>query len=150
MKNRNPGFTLIELMITVAIIAILAAIAMPSYEEYIARSRRADAKAVLLEGAQFMERIYTERGAYNKDSAGSTNSTLSGIGFPGALKHAPKDGSTIYYNIDLGALAADSFTLQATPSGAQANDKCGNLAISNTGNKTVSGGTLTVSDCWNR
>lgn len=155
MNKKHLGFTLIELMITIAIISILASVALPSYSEYVARSRRADAKAVLLEGVQFMERIYTERGAYNKSSTGAVKTALVDIGFPTALTTAPKDGSTSYYTIGLsGNLTSDSFVLQATPSGAQANDKCGSLTLSNTGNKDItgkpSGSTMTKDDCWNR
>jgi len=151
MKKKNRGFTLIELMITIVIISILASIALPSYNEYVARARRSDAKATLLEGAQFMERIYTERGAYNKDSTGTVKTALVDIGFPTFLTSAPRSGSSTYYSITLsGNLAAESFTLQATPTGAQANDRCGTLTLSNTGTKNVSGATLTVSECWDR
>jgi len=153
MKKTIEGFTLIELMIAVAIVGILAAVATSSYSEYVARSRRADAKAVLLEGAQFMERIYTERGAYNKDSTGADQTTLALIGFP--FTQAPKDGSTAYYTIGLsGNLAASTFVLQATPTGTQANDKCGSFTLSNTGAKAITStpadSTATSSDCWNR
>lgn len=153
--KRLKGFTLIEVMIVVAIVAILSAVALPAYNDYVARARRADAKAVLLEGVQFMERIYTERGAYNRDSSGATKTTLALIGFPDALTQAPKDGSTKYYDIQLsGDLTSSSFTLAAVPTGAQASDKCGSLTISNTGAKDItdkpSTSAASKSDCWNR
>ena len=78
--RRNQGFTLVELMIVVAIVAILAAIAYPSYKEYVRKSRRADAKAVLVEAAQFMERVYTEDFSY------------ASAELPPSLKKSPKDG----------------------------------------------------------
>ena len=62
------GFTLIELMVVVAIVAILAAIAYPSYRSQIEKTRRADAKAVLMQAAQYMERLYTENGCYDGES----------------------------------------------------------------------------------
>ena len=90
---RELGFTLIEVMIVVAIVAILGAVALPSYQQYVERSRRADAKAVLLEATQFMERVFTERGAYNKKTDGATATSLAEIGFPSSLTSAPKDGT---------------------------------------------------------
>ncbi len=64
MKHPHQGFTLIEVMIVVAIIGILAAIAYPSYAEYIRRGHRAEARAALLQGAQWMERAATATGTY--------------------------------------------------------------------------------------
>src|SRR5258705_11108197 len=82
-SGRGRGFTLIELMIRVAIIAVLSAIAYPSYRESVAKSRRSDAQAVLVQGNQWMERFYAENYAYNKNTAGTavTDSTLLGARF---------------------------------------------------------------------
>ena len=72
MNYRNQqGFTLIELMIVVVIVAILASLSYPSYREYVRRSARAEAKAALLENAQFMERNFTAANRYDEDSAGN-------------------------------------------------------------------------------
>ncbi len=71
------GFTLIELMIVVAVIAILAAIAYPSYQDSVRKSRRADAKAALLDLAQFMERNYTTANRYDQNSAGTAINTAA-------------------------------------------------------------------------
>ena len=151
MRNKSPlhsGFTLIELMITVAVVAILAAIAYPSYTGYVQRARRADAKTVLLEAAQFMERVYTERGAYNKKADGSAATTLSDVGMPTSLQSAPKEGATKYYTISAAPNAA-TYTLQAAPQGAQASEACGTLTLANDGTKGQATG-KTVDDCWNR
>jgi type IV pilus assembly protein PilE len=134
-RVRPRGFTLIELMITVAIVGILAAIAYPSYQEHIRKARRADAQAVLLELAQFMERYYT------------MNNTYAGAALPFAK--APKDGDDTYYGIDFdGDPDATSYTLVATPAGAMTGDKCGTLSINAAGVKGISAEDVDLSVCW--
>jgi len=103
--NTQTGFTLIELMVTVAIVGILASIALPSYSRYINQANRSDAKAVLLENVQFLERNYTEANKYNKDSAGND------ISLPATT--SPKSGTTLY-NITAPTLTATTYTLTAT------------------------------------
>ncbi|MFN2309888.1 MAG: type IV pilin protein [Gammaproteobacteria bacterium] len=134
-RPTNLGFTLIELMIVVAIVAILASIAYPSYQEQIRQSRRAEAQAVLLEAAQFMERYFT------------VNSNYTDAALPAALAHSPKEGGTARYDITLSAVAANSFTLQAAPTGSDPG--CGTLSITQAGVKTASG-TLGNDGCWRR
>lgn len=140
------GFTLIEVMITVAIIGILSAIALPSYQEYVARSRRLDAQTTLLEAAQFMERFYTQNGRYHQTVGGVA------IALPAALTTSPagSTGTRVIYNITLpaGTLGANTFTLQAAPANGQASDRCGNLTFNQNGVRGVS--KSTVADCWRR
>lgn len=141
------GFSLIELMVVVAIVGILAAIAFPSYQDSVRKSRRADAKAVLQQAAQWMERFYTENNAY------------TAAALPASLLQAPIEGATKYYNIAITdavtatgtclAVAANNFCLTATPiaGGAMASDPCGAFTLTQTGAKAVTG-TLAADQCW--
>lgn len=137
--QRSSGFTLIEVMIVVAIIGILSAVAFPSYTEYIRRGNRAEATAALLEAQQFMERYYAANNRYS--TAANGNPPL-----PARLQTLPPSGGTRY---TLSVVAAvNSYTLTATPSGSMAADKCGSLTITNTGVKGRSSTGPTVAECW--
>lgn len=133
------GFTLIEVMVVVVVITILAAIAIPSYSEYVSRSRRAVGKSVLTELAQFMERYYTENGKYVKDDGS-------------LVALVPSNDAAKYYDFSFDAAntTAQAYVLKAAPKGAQVNDKCGTLILKNTGAKDVSGAASGYSalDCW--
>lgn len=126
--KRPRGFTLIEVMVVVAIIGIISAIAYPSYTKYIRKARRADGQAALLELAQQMERQYTVANSYS----GATLNT--GI----------TSRVSAYYTITFSSQQAQSFTIQATPTGDQSSDECGTLSISNTGARTAA-----ANGCWN-
>ncbi|HRF64305.1 MAG TPA: type IV pilin protein [Candidatus Competibacter sp.] len=145
MKSRITGFTLIEMVIVVAIIGILAAIAYPSYQDSVRKARRADLKAVLIEASQWMERFYTDNLRYDQNRAG-TAVTAAGQ-FPGSgLTVSPKDGG-VFYNISLQAVNQSSYTLQAVPTNAQSGDPCGNFTLTNAGVRNVTG-SKPVAECW--
>ncbi len=135
-KATARGFTLIEVMIVVAIIAILASIALPAYSEYVRRGNRADAKAGLQAAAVWLERVSTSTGTY----------LPSGSTLPVELRSVPSNAYAISYTSADGL----SYTLTATRQGAQANDRCGNFELTNTGVQSVTGGSLTAAECWGK
>jgi type IV pilus assembly protein PilE len=133
--NRQKGFTLIELMIVVAIIGILAAIVYPSYQGYVERTRRGQAQADLLELVQLLERRYSNGFDYRK-----ADGTAPDLPFD----ISPREGNPAAYDIDFsGNVARDSFTLQAAPRTLQAGDDCGTMTIDEQGNRTAD-----ENDCW--
>ncbi len=139
IKSRNlMGFTLIELMIAIAIVGIIAAVALPSYQNYVRQSNRAVAKAILYENAQFMEQFYTENNRYDQDFGGNA------VALP--IVQSPRTGA-VQYNITLQAVGNATFTLQAVPAGTMVGDVCGTLTLTNTGQQGAGGN---VADCWNR
>lgn len=131
----SAGFTLIELMIVVAIIAILAGIAYASYDFAVVKSRRNTAAGCALEGAQFMERYYT------------TNLTYVDAALPANDCQQELQG---HYVVALAASAARTYRITATPQNRQAvkDTKCGTLSLDQTGARGISGSAGSASDCW--
>ena len=136
------GFTLVELMVTVAILGILLAIAIPSYREHVAKGKRADGMGVLTEAAQFMERNFSDSGRYDQNAAGTA------VALPLALTTAPRGDTSSYYAISLNAVSAIAFRLQAAPINTMAGDACGTFTLTSTGVKDVTGGSKTKDQCW--
>ena len=145
-KKYQSGFTLIEVMIVVVIVAVLSSIAYPSYKESVARSRRAEARVVLTAAQQWMERFYTENNRYDQSRA----TPPVAVALPAGLAASPKEGATKYYNLSFsGAVGQNSYTLQAVPTGAQSSDGCKTLTLTNTGARGLTGSpTKTVNECW--
>jgi len=129
------GFTLIEVVIVMAVVAILTAIAIPNYFQFIARGHRSEARATLTQAAQWMERWRTERGTYN------------GAALPATLARSPATGTQMYA-ITV-ATAGNTYTLTAAPQGPMTGDPCGDFGLDNTGQRTRSG-TEALDICWGR
>lgn len=133
MKPKSQGFSLIELMIVVAVVGILAAVALPAYRGHVAKAHRAEAQAVLLEAAQFMERWFT------------TNNRYDTAVLPAALTTSPKGAGTVRYNIAPTVLTQTTFTLTATQ--LIGDTACGNFTITQTGQRGHTG-TWPLDQCW--
>jgi type IV pilus assembly protein PilE len=133
-RARTRGVTLIELVIAIAVVAILAAIAFPSYQEQMRKTRRADGKAELMETAQQLERCYTRFSRYNDGNCGVA---------------LPSNSSEGYYVVSATAITASAFTLDATPQADQANDaRCGVLRLTSTGQEGSQGQSTDANECW--
>jgi len=141
------GFTLIELMVVVAIIGILTAIAYPSYMNHVIKTRRGNAGACLMELAQWMERNYTTCLAYNKTGTGC-GTTVNTAALPPAACTFDLNTSYSFTIAATPALSANVYQLNATPitGSSQAQDTtCGTLTLNQKGAK----GAAAASGCWN-
>jgi type IV pilus assembly protein PilE len=145
MKNSARGFTLVEMMIVVVVVAILASFAIPSYREYVRRADRADAKTALLQNAQFLERNRTMSNRYDLDGAGNA---IDDAALP--VTQSPMNADA-KYTITV-VPTQTTYVLSAVPvaGGPMDGDGCGTFTLNQTGAKDLDNETYTVERCWNK
>ncbi len=133
-RHRPHGVTLVELLIVVAILGILTAIAIPSYNSYIVRANRTAGTNALLDLANDMEQYYVRNNTYE-------GATLENVGGPESTENG-------LYNMEISNLSATTYTLTAVPQKNQANDtECGSFTYDQLGVKGITGSS-TAKDCW--
>ncbi len=144
--KKQSGVSLLELMIVVAIIGILSAFAFPAYQQQVRDTRRAECSGSLTALGNAMERFFTVNSTYLGAADSGANTGAPAV----FTTTCPSDGGDATYNMTIQAATGSTYTLQATPIGPQADDKCGSLTLSNTGRKDVTGQTsgVTWQQCW--
>ena len=147
--RKMKGFTLIELMIAVAVVAILAGIAFPAYKDQTKKARRSGGEAALSSFAQAMERSFTEQGTYAEaDGDGDPEAAGANVAPSIFNTEAPIDGSIKFYDLLIYEAGDTNYTIWARPKNIQAGD--GRLELSSTGVRCwykgadTSGGSCTV------
>jgi type IV pilus assembly protein PilE len=136
-SDRLRGFTLVELMITVGIVAILAAIAIPSYQSFVRQSNRTDATRTMALDAQALQRCYSQNFSY----------LAAGCNIVAGTVNSPNN----YYSINIAIPSATQYTLTATPQGGQVGDtQCATIVLQSTGQQTAQDTSMndTSKACW--
>lgn len=134
LPQAPKGFTLIEMLIALACVALLASLAWPSYQSLILRSQRAQARASLLQAAHWLERAASANGSYPLTAD-----------VPASVLQI--DGQRYKMSV---TSTAQSYTLSATPVGTQTADACGTLTVNHLGVRSVQGASQTAAQCWSR
>jgi type IV pilus assembly protein PilE len=149
-RTRSSGFTMLEILVALVVVAILAAVAIPSYRAYVIRAQRATAKVALEQAAQYLERNFTTYGCYNfqaQADCASQAGTTALNSLPTSLASAPSSGAASYAIAiaapPAGTVAGQAFSLTATPTATFTDPDCGSLSLDNTGQTGIN-----VSGTW--
>lgn len=132
MKDASPGFSLIELLVVMALVALLSSFALPTYHGSQQRAQRTLAKLALMKTAHWLERSASASGNY-----------------PTLLPDAVWQTTELRYRVQMQS-QGNVFVLQAVPLGAQAQDACGNFTLSHLGERGVQNASMTAAQCWGR
>ena len=144
--NKKQGFTLIELVIAIAIVGLLAAVALPAYNSSIMKGRRVDAKNAVLDLAAREEKFFATNNTYV-----ATMAQLGLNAAAGATTVAIMSGNTSYYTLSVPAQTATSYTINAAPTGTQTADACGTYVVDSLGSQTNFNGAGMIAasvGCW--
>lgn len=151
-RQFQQGFTLVELIIAMAIIALLARIAIPAYMESVNRGKRAQAQVAVTGLAQSFERYFSNCNSYNSSTCvlgASINASNAPTIYPPSVPATGTAFYTLTVNIPAGGA---SYTISATPvaGGSMANDKCGTFTLASDGTKNITGQAagVAITDCW--
>lgn len=153
-RAASRGVTLIELIVVMVVIGILAAIAVPSYRQYVVRSHRVEATSALLNIAAAQEKFYLQCNRYTTSLTGPINGTCGTVGSPGTRGLGLTDFDTVragvqtengWYTLSVPTATAAAFTLSAAAVGAQLSDDgdCATFGLDSTGLKSA-----TTGKCW--
>lgn len=142
VHSYQRGFTLIELMITVAIVGILAAIAFPSYQAYILRGQRSEGRAMLLDAAARQERFYSDCNKYADTIGGANNCGADTL----RITNTSENG---WYTLTMAYVGGDNQTFTLTTTPTMPDTDCGNLTLTNAALRGISGNG-SVNTCWGR
>jgi type IV pilus assembly protein PilE len=142
--QKTLGFTLIELMIVVVIIAILTAVGYPAYTQYVIRGKRSEGRAMLTDAAARQERYYSDCNKYASTIGTADNCATNTINLDATSENG-------HYSIAISGLNASAqiYTLTAAPQ-TFTDDLCGNLTLDQTGSRGESGTATNIKDCWGR
>ena len=147
MKKNCAGFSLVEIMVAVALVAILAAVAIPSYNSGVIKSKRALGKGELMRVVARQEQYFVDNKGYATD--------LTALGYSGNPYYIDENNdatvaaSSIYQIAFASGASASAFIIQAIPQNSQTSDaECGTLQLSSTGTKSITGGSASAGYCW--